>query len=133
MFDLLIRGGRVVDEHGVRRQSIAVAEGRVAALIAEGEAPAAREAIDADGQLVLPGLIDSHVHFREPGLTHKEDFLSGSRAAAAGGVTTVMVMPTDDPFTASPEAFAEKRALAERRCHVDFALQAGLGPDLSHV
>jgi dihydroorotase len=73
------------------------------------------------------------VHFREPGLTHKEDFASGSSAAALGGVTTVMVMPTDKPMTQTPEQFAEKRALAQGHCHVDFALQALLGPDLAHV
>jgi dihydroorotase len=133
MFDLLIRRGRVVSETGIRQQSIAVSDGRVAALIADGEEPEAREIIDATDRLVLPGLIDSHVHFREPGLTHKEDFASGSLAAAAGGVTTVMVMPTDDPFTVTPETFAEKRALADGHCHVDFALQAGLGRDVTHL
>ena len=133
MFDLLIRRGRVVDEHGITEQSIAVSDGRVAALVSAGEEPPAREVIDATGKLVLPGLIDSHVHFREPGLTHKEDFASGSLAAAAGGVTTVMVMPTDNPYTMSPETFADKRTLAEGRCHVDFALQAGLGRDVTHV
>src|SRR6185436_6375022 len=66
-------------------------------------------------------------------LTHKEDFESGSRAAAVGGVTTVMVMPTDKPMTQTPEQFAEKRALAEGRSHVDFALQALLGPDFANV
>jgi dihydroorotase len=133
MFDLLVRRGRVVDEDGIRVQSIAVWGGRVAALIAGGEEPPARETIDASDKLVLPGIVDSHVHFREPGLTHKEDFASGSLAAAAGGVTTVMVMPTDNPFTITPETIAEKRALAEGRTHVDFALQAGLGPDRTHV
>lgn len=133
MFDLLVRGGDVVSESGVRRRTIAIADGRVAAVLEQGEDAEAREVIDAAGKLVLPGLVDSHVHFRDPGLTHKEDFASGSRAAAAGGVTTVMVMPTDNPFTLTPEDFAAKRALAEGRVHVDVALQAGLGPDRSHV
>jgi len=65
--------------------------------------------VEAADHLVFPGIVDWHVHFREPGLTHKEDFASGSRAAA-GGVTTVMVMPTDDPFTITPESFAAKLA-----------------------
>jgi dihydroorotase len=133
MIDLLVRRGRVVGENGIREQSIAIADGRVAALLSGGEEPAAREVVDAAGKLVLPGLVDSHVHFREPGLTHKEDFDSGSRAAAAGGVTTVMVMPTDNPFTLTPDDFAAKVELARGRCHVDFALQAGLGPDRRHV
>ena len=66
-------------------------------------------------------------------MIHKEDFTSGTLAAAAGGVTTVMVMPTDNPFTLTPEHFSAKRTLAEGRAHVDFALQAGLGPDRKHV
>jgi dihydroorotase len=133
MIDLLVRRGRVVGEDGVREQSIAVVDGRIAALLASGEEPAAREVIEATGKLVLPGLVDSHVHFREPGMTHKEDFQSGSLAAAAGGVTTVMVMPTDNPFTLTPDDFAAKIALAQGRCHIDFALQAGLGPDRRHM
>ena len=87
--------------------------------------------MEAANYLVLPGIVNSHVHFREPGLTHKEDFASGSLAAAAGGVTTVMVMPTDDPFTITPENFTDKIALATGRSYVDFALQAGLGPTAS--
>jgi dihydroorotase len=133
MFDLLVRDGRVVGEDGIKQQSIAIANGRVAALFADGELPPARETIDAKGKLVLPGLVDSHVHFRDPGLTHKEDFKSGTLAAAAGGVTTVMVMPTDNPFTLTPANFSAKIGLAEGQAHVDFALQAGLGPNREYV
>ena len=132
MFDVLIKGGRVFDEDSGREASIAVADGRIAAVVTSGEL-AARKVIDATGKLVFPGFVDSHVHLREPGLTHKEDFTSGTLAAAAGGVTTVMVMPTDNPFTLTPEDFSAKRTLAEGRAHVDFALQAGLGPDRKHV
>jgi dihydroorotase len=133
MLDLVIRRGLLVDENGIAERTIGVSGGRVAVVLGSGEAPEAREIIDASGKIVLPGLVDAHVHFREPGLTHKEDFVSGSAAAAAGGVTTVMVMPTDDPLTSTPEAFADKRALGEGRSHVDFALQAGLGRDTRHV
>ena len=133
MFDLLVRDGRIVGEDGVKEQSIAITGGRVAALIVDGELPSARETIDAKGKLVLPGLVDSHVHFRDPGLTHKEDFKTGTLAAAAGGVTTVMVMPTDNPFTLTPANYSAKIGLAEGRAHVDFALQAGLGPNRDHV
>src|SRR6185295_18945964 len=97
------------------------------------EDASASETIEAQGCVVLPGLVDAHVHFREPGLTHKEDFESGTRAAALGGVTTVMVMPTDSPMTETILQFEDKRRLAAGRCHVDFALQALLGRDLSHV
>lgn len=133
MFDLLVLNGEVVSSAGVSRMSLGISEGRIAAILMPGATVQARTVIDAAGKFVLPGLIDTHVHFREPGLTHKEDFASGSRAAAAGGVTTVMVMPTDNPMTTTPDLFAEKRQLASGRCHIDFALQAGLGPDSRHV
>ncbi len=133
MLDLVIKGGTLVSEDGERDRVVAIANGQVAAILQSGEIPTSKEVIDASGMLVFPGLVDSHVHFREPGLTHKEDFASGSRAAAAGGVTTVMVMPTDNPFTLTVEDFEAKRAIGEGRVQVDFALQAGLGPDLSHV
>jgi len=133
LLDLVITGGLVADEHRLAERIIGIVDGRVAVVLDCGEAPAAREHIDAAGKILLPGLVDAHVHFRDPGLTHKEDFVSGSAAAAAGGVTTVMVMPTDDPLTSTPQAFIEKRALGEGRCHVDFALQAGLGADTTHV
>jgi dihydroorotase len=133
MFDLVIRTGSLVTPAGVARRSVGITNGRIAAVLDSGEAPPARETIDADGKMVLPGLVDSHVHFREPGLVHKEGFASGSRSAAAGGVTTVMVMPTDNPMTTTPELFLEKKALAAGACWVDFALQAGLGPDTRHV
>ena len=120
-------------QEGVTARSVAVKDGKIAALLEPGEAAAARATVDAKGCLVFPGLVDAHVHFREPGLTHKEDFESGSRAAALGGVTTVMVMPTDSPMTQTPAQFLDKRRLAESRCHVDFALQALLGPDPAHV
>ncbi len=133
MLDAVIEGGLIVGPEGVKPASIAIHDGKVAAIGAPGEKLEARERINVSGCMVLPGLIDAHVHFREPGLTHKEDFGSGTRAAAVGGVTTVMVMPTDKPMTTTPELFAEKRALAEKSAHVDFALQAGLGPDTTHV
>jgi dihydroorotase len=133
MFDLIVRGGSVVEPGGLRARNVAVREGRIAALLDPAEDASASETIEAQGCVVLPGLVDAHVHFREPGLTHKEDFESGSRAAALGGVTTVMVMPTDSPMTQTPQQFADKRRLAEGRCHVDFGLQALLGPDSSNV
>jgi dihydroorotase len=133
LFDLLIRAGSVVTPFGVVQRSLAITNGRIAAIFDSGEAPPAGETIDAEGKMVLPGLVDSHVHFREPGLVHKEGFASGSRAAAAGGVTTVMVMPTDDPMTATPDLFLEKKELAAGTCCVDYALQASLGQDRRHV
>ncbi len=133
LFDLVIRAGSLVTPAGVARKSLGITDGRIAAILDPGEAPAGRETIDADGKMVLPGLVDSHVHFREPGLVHKEGFASGSRAAAAGGVTTVMVMPTDHPMTTTSDLLLEKMDLAAGACCIDYALQAGVGPDTRHV
>jgi len=88
MFDLVITGAELVSSTGRLRKSVAISDGKIKALIDTGESPPARENIDANGTILIPGLVDSHVHFREPGLVHKEGFASGSRAAAAGGVTT---------------------------------------------
>jgi dihydroorotase len=122
--DLAVTGARIVEAGGEREATLLVREGRVAGQVPAGQVVEARLCIDASGCLVMPGLVDAHVHLREPGLTWKEDFDSGTRAAAAGGVTTVLVMPTDDPFTDSVERFEAKRGMAVGRAHVDFALQA---------
>jgi dihydroorotase len=134
MFDLLIRDATIVTADSATIGNVGVEAGKIA-LVGEGRGVplAAHTTVDGSGLHLLPGLVDAHVHFREPGLTHKEDFGTGTLAAAAGGVTTVMVMPTDNPITFTAEEFAEKRALAEQKANVDFALHAGLGPDLSHV
>jgi dihydroorotase len=90
------------------------------------------EIIDVKGKLVLPGLIDSHVHFRDPGLTVKENFFTGSAAAAAGGFTTVLDMPNTIPPTNTPRAFREKMKIGGKRSLVDFGLHAGVD-DLSKI
>ena len=132
MFDVVVRGGRMAHD-ALAVRTVAIKDGKIAALLDPSEAATGRESVDADGCIVFPGLVDAHVHFREPGLTHKEDFESGSRAAALGGVTTVMVMPTDSPMTDTAQLFEEKRRLAEGRCHVDFALQALLARNTREV
>ena len=88
----------------------------------------AEETVDADGAYVLPGAVDVHVHFREPGATHKEDWATGSRSAAAGGVTTVVDQPNTEPPTVTGEAFDEKRELAEKSV-VDHGINAGVTED----
>jgi dihydroorotase len=134
MFDLLVKGGLVASASGLANRALAISDGTVRAVLSEGEPPPAHTVLNAAGMIILPGLVDAHVHFRDPGLTHKEDFASGSRAAAAGGVTTVMVMPTDVPFTGTPEDFSAKRSIGEAHSYVDFALQAGLAPsNVQHV
>jgi dihydroorotase len=92
----------------------------------------ANETIDVNGKLVLPGFIDAHVHFRDPGLTVKENFFTGSAAAAAGGFTTVLDMPNTVPPTNNPQAFKEKMEIASRKSLVDFGLHAGVA-NLSHI
>jgi dihydroorotase len=99
----------------------------VAAWLEPGAATSALETIDATGLIILPGLVDAHVHFRDPGLTHKEDFASGSAAAAMGGVTTALVMPTDLPPTFTTADWHAKAALAAGRAHIDIGLLAEAG------
>ena len=92
----------------------------------------AEKTIDAKGNLVLPGLIDVHVHFRDPGLTYKEDFKSGSEAAANGGFTTVLDMPNTIPPTNTVKNFQEKLKIASKKSIIDFGLHAGVS-DLKEI
>lgn len=125
----LLRGGRVVTEGAVVDRDVLVRDGTIEE-VAENVAPnRADETIDCDGAVVLPGAVDVHVHFREPGATHKEDWGSGSRSAAAGGVTTVVDQPNTKPATVSGEAWDQKRELAEQKSIVDYGLNAGVTPD----
>jgi len=125
--DLLIKEGKVMIPSGeLAELSIAVEDGKIKALTFKPEAFKAEKVIDAKGRIVLPGVIDCHVHFRDPGRTHKEDFESGSRAAAVGGVTTVFDMPNTIPPTTTLEAFREKLEAASRKSLVDFCLWGGL-------
>jgi dihydroorotase len=133
MFDLLVASTRLVLETGLRPGAVGIRDGAIAAILAPGTPADARQRMDVGDRLVFPGLVDCHVHFREPGMAEKEGFANGTRAAIAGGVTTVLVMPTDRPVTFTAEDFAAKRALAEGQCHADFGLQAAVGRDLSHL
>lgn len=120
--DLLISGGIVVNETGRYAADVAVKDGLVAYVGHPVFAPPARQVLDARGRHVIPGAIDVHVHVREPGMTHKEDWSTATRAAAAGGVTTIFDMPNTDPPTWTLEALALKREAAERQAHVNFGL-----------
>src|ERR1700729_3281363 len=101
-FDLIVRGGEVVNHAGRGVADVGVRAGRIAA-IGDLSQASAGETFDAAGRTVLPGVIDTHVHFREPGLEWKEDLESGSRAAVLGGVTSVFEMPNTDPATIDAE------------------------------
>ncbi|HEV2357051.1 MAG TPA: allantoinase AllB [bacterium] len=122
--DLVIQHGTIVTPEESRPGHVLIADGRILDVLSGGDVPAARDTIDARGLHVLPGLIDPHVHFRTPGLEYKEDFETGSRAAAAGGITTVIDMPNVVPPTWSVEALATKLASIRGRAYVDYALYA---------
>jgi dihydroorotase len=126
-FDLLIRNGIAATPNGIAQADIGVIQGRIAAIGALGAAKAA-EVIDATGLHVLPGVIDTQVHFREPGNAHKEDLESGSRAAVLGGVTAVFEMPNTDPPTTTRAAIEDKLARAKNRMHCDYAFYVGATP-----
>jgi dihydroorotase len=110
-----------------------VADGKVVAVLRPGETAVAASVIDATGRHLLPGLVDAHAHLREPGLTHKEDFASGTQAAALGGVTTVLDMPTDEPWTATPAQLSEKAAMASGRLHADVGFQVVMSRDIADL
>ena len=121
MFDLVLKNLKLLDYSS--EVSIAIEDGKIAKIsksTIDGE-----KVIDLKGQLVLPGLIDPHVHFRDPGLTYKEDFKTGSMAAAHGGFTFVMDMPNTVPKTNTYKAFKEKMEMANDKSVVNFGLHAG--------
>jgi len=128
---ILIRGGRIVNEGRVIEGSIAVDNGDITHVYTAEETPDAigMEVIDATGCYVLPGVIDDHVHFREPGLTAKADIESESRAAAAGGVTSYFDMPNTVPQTTAPEALEQKFRLAAEKSHVNYSFFYGATND----
>jgi len=123
-FDCILANGTVVNHDGVGLRDIGVRDGRVAEIGALGGA-AAGERVDCRGLHILPGVIDSQVHFREPGFVHKEDLETGSRAAVLGGVTAVFEMPNTEPTTTSADALADKLRRAKGRMHCDFAFWVG--------
>ena len=126
--DLVILGGTVVTEAASFAASVAIEGGKVVAIGAADAMPPSREVLDATGLHVLPGAIDVHVHFREPGYTHKEDWDTGTAAAAMGGVTTVFEMPNVNPPTGTRAALQMKQEAA-RKARVDFGLYGLLAED----
>ncbi|HLZ62694.1 MAG TPA: dihydroorotase family protein [Ktedonosporobacter sp.] len=122
---MLIRNGIAVLADGPVRQDIRTRGEKVVELAGMLAPEEGEIVVEAAGRLVLPGFIDSHVHFREPGGTHKEDFLSGTRAALAGGVTTILDMPNTQPPTDSRERLAEKAALVAPKAVVDYGFYLG--------
>jgi len=124
--DLVVRNGDVLVGSRRLRANLAIRDGRIEA-IADVSAPiSSPETINAAGLTILPGVIDPHVHFRDPGFTYKETFSTGSAAAAFGGVTTVFDMPSTNPPVYDAGLLGDKRKLAERQSWVDFGLYGSL-------
>jgi dihydroorotase len=123
-YDLIVRGGEVVNHAGRGIADVGVRGGKIVTVGDLGRASAG-EVFDATGLTVLPGVIDTQVHFREPGLEWKEDLETGARAAVLGGVTAVFEMPNTQPTTTDPEALADKLARANGRMHCDHAFYVG--------
>lgn len=126
--DLVLSGGTVVDVDGRVAADVAITDGIVVAVGAPGTMPIARERVDVSGMHLIPGAIDVHVHFREPGYTHKEDWGTGTAAAAMGGTTTVFEMPNTHPPTRSAVELRAKQEAARKAC-VDFGLYGLLAED----
>lgn len=123
-YDLILRGGTLVTPGGEGRADVGVRGGQTA-FIGDLATASAGDVIDCTGLHVLPGVIDSQVHFREPGLEWKEDLETGARSAALGGVTAVFEMPNTEPTTTSPDMLLDKLARAKNRMDVDHAFYAG--------
>lgn len=123
-FELIVKGGTCVNHDGRARADIGVTNGKVAAL-GDLSSASADEVIDATGLHVLPGVIDTQVHMREPGVEYKEDFETGGRAAVLGGVTGVFEMPNTKPTTSTAPALQDKIERAQNRMYCDFAFYIG--------
>lgn len=131
--DLLIKNARIAAPEGVYEGCVYVEEGRIAAVAEKAGAGAGRE-IDAEGRFLLPGMVDEHVHMMDPGFTDREDWTTGTRAAARGGVTTVIDHHRSEPLVYTREILEEKTAYVASRAVVDFGQLGGLDVDnLEHL
>lgn len=127
--DLVLRNCRMVLPTGIVRGGVAVTGGRISKIASDSNLPRAERTVDGAGRHLLPGPIDSHVHLREPGYEYKEDFKTGTMAAAAGGVTTVVDMPSGIPYIDSVENLKMKFRLVSGRAYVDYGQNGMLGDD----
>ena len=130
--DLVIKNATLVTSNLTFRAGIAVTDGVISSVASNEHLPSAQKIVDASGLYVLPGIIDSHVHLRDPGFTYKEDFSTGTMAAAAGGVTCVFDMPNNNPPIKSVEALEEKLEVVRRKAVVDYGFYALLGAGNLH-
>jgi dihydropyrimidinase/allantoinase len=127
--DLILKNGYVFTPQGLLEAGVAIDQEKIVKVAKEPNLPKGEKELDCRGQIILPGLIDPHVHFRDPGYVEKEDFYTGSCAAAAGGFTLVADMPNNIPPTLTSDALRAKVREAESKAVVDFCLYAGCGAD----
>ncbi len=132
-YDTLIKNAEIYTSDNQYKGNIAIKDGKIAAILAIGEEPEAAQVIDVQGKPVIPGGIDVHVHFRDPGLTYKEDFSTGSMAAAAGGITTVYDMPNVQPPPLNVENFEIKKKIAQEKSYVNYGIYAYLVNNLDQI
>src|SRR3989441_10947566 len=128
--DLVIRGRRVVTENSVAPASVHITRGYISSVSIFEDVPSGCDLVEAAPEsIVMPGLVDTHVHVNEPGRTNWEGFRTATRAAAAGGVTTLVDMPLNSiPPTTTPEGFRAKLEAARGQCHVDVGFWGGVVP-----
>ncbi|MGH7834593.1 MAG: dihydroorotase, partial [Candidatus Binatia bacterium] len=119
-FDLIVQNGQVWTPGGLIQADIAVSKEKIAALASPGSLQDAAKKIDAKGRVVIPGLVDTHTHHRDPGFTHKEDLTTATQAAAAGGVTLSVGMPNVNPPTTTLERFQDLVEAGKKKAIVDF-------------
>jgi len=125
----VIRNAQLVNEGQITQSDVLLKNGRIEKIAASIEAPAGADLVDANGRYLLPGMIDDQVHFREPGLTHKGNFYTESRAAIAGGVTSYMEMPNSNPPTTNAEQLEWKYARAAETSAANFGFYFGATND----
>ena len=130
MYDVLVKNGKIVTADSVTDGNIAIKDGKIAAVLASGVEPEAAEVIDAKGNYVFPGAIDTHAHLNDPGYEWREDYEHGTTAAAVGGYTTVIDMPLqNEPALTNAELFDKKADAVGDKAYVDYCFWGGLVPD----
>ena len=130
MYDVLVKNGRIVTADSVSEGNIAIRDGKIAAVLNAGEEPEAAKVIDAKGNYVFPGAIDTHAHLNDPGYEWREDYEHGTAAAALGGYTTVIDMPLqNEPAMVNAEAFDFKTEKVDPNAYCDYCFWGGLIPD----
>ena len=130
MYDLLVKNGKIVTAERVYEGTVAVKDGRIAAILAPGVDAQAQKTVDADGKYVFPGAIDTHAHLNDPGYEWREDYAHGTAAAAVGGYTTIIDMPLqNEPAMTNAELFDRKHEIVGPNAYVDYCFWGGLIPD----